>query len=930
MASSAYFILEGTSGEGLGASISGAGDFAQQSGPDEFIIGTRNFSALGAIIFEGSSFSTNGIEADASNLGYVRILTNTGEGTGTVVLGGYDIDGDGFDDVLISAPLAGSADGAVYVLYGGETALDRSDLNISTSPLDGTNGSLINGFDSVDGFGSSLAVNEDSIGPTILIGGPTFGESSLADQGGVASVDASAAIGVSTDVTGNDADGENGGDQFGTSIAAGFDMDGDNEGDIAVGAPRFDGTGTDRGKVYVQLDGASFSVVGAADADMAGTVVSSAGDINGDTYDDLLITAPGHGTSDQGAVYIIYGKPTFVDGTTYDLGALDASDGIKLSGGIANGEVGIDATNLGDVSGDGIDDILIAGFDGDAGRAYLVFGGFGITSFNLEDLDGTNGYILSNIDLGLFGDTLVVGGLGDVNNDGINDFAIGTPDANFGDGKVFGLLGGTENLAGLDSADGADDGEIDVGAYLDGDPPEAAFIETDSTVEFGGTTTGTIDLRLDQSQVSGTISIVDTDTPGADTFDTIAESDPLTDGTPEGTGNYGVLYVDDDDTENWTYILNATAAGVIALGAGQAAADQVILTASNGSQRAINITIIGKDDPTQFTVTPDENGFGITEDLFSISGTFAAVDPDQNQDADFSGQTIQGTYGVFIIEEGGTFTYVLDQVAIQNAGGGPVTETISPVGTDDEFSFDILASGSPYVLDDGNGNTDGNGVTVFFGDGDQDVTGTVQDDVIDTGAGNDTVNGGGGNDVITDPFGDDALSGGAGNDSITALSGQNTIDDAGGTAADVNYFQGGVGRDTITGGDGVDYIKGDISKLIGGADRLDGGAENDFLSGGLGADTFVFGNGYGADRIADFSIEPSGGGFSIGNITQDFTVGLDVVELILGTPTTFDALNIADNPSGDAVLDLGGGDTLTFVGVSAAELTADSFIFNFV
>ncbi len=260
-------------------------------------------------------------------------------------------------------------------------------------------------------------------------------------------------------------------------------------------------------------------------------------------------------------------------------------------------------------------------------------------------------------------------------------------------------------------------------------------------------------------------------------------------------------------------------------------------------------------------------------------------------------------------------------------GSFPVTETISPVGTDDSFQFNIDASAGgngTYVLDDGGS---GNGVTALFGDGTQNVTGTGADDRIDTGAGDDVVNGGAGNDVISDPFGNDALSGGDGNDNITALSGQNTIDDAGGNADDVNYFQGGVGRDTITGGDGVDYIKGDISTIIGAADRLDGGFGNDVLSGGLGADTFVFRAGYGQDRIADFDVTPNGDSFLIGSQSQDFTVGLDRVELTFGTPTVFADLTITD-VSGNAVLDLGGGDTLTFVGVSSADLTEDSFIFN--
>ena len=527
----------------------------------------------------------------------------------------------------------------------------------------------------------------------------------------------------------------------------------------------------------------------------------------------------------------------------------------------------------------------------------------------------------------------MVGGLGDVNNDGINDFAIGTPDAGDSAGKVFGVLGGSENLAALDSADGADDDAIDVGAYTDGTPPVVTFIETDSSVTFGGTTTGTVDLRLSQSQATGTISIDDTETAGDDSFNTQADVVPLTSGTPEGTGTYGTLFVDDDGGDDgidrWTYVLNTSALAVIALGAGQSMADQVILTADNGSQRAINITIIGKDDPTVYTVTPDGNGFGITEDLFSISGDFSAEDPDQDQTAAFGPQSITGTYGTFIIEEGGRFTYVLDQDAVKAGGGFPLTETITPSGATDSFSFSINASGGgngTYTLSDENGDNDGTGVTAFFGDGSQNITGSPQGDTIDTGKGDDVVNGAAGNDVITDAYGDDTLSGGAGNDKITALSGQNTINDDGGTSIDVNYFRGGVGRDTITGGSGTDYIKGDISTIVGASDTLDGGAGSDWVSGGLGADTFVFYVGAGADTIANFDVSPSGDSFTISNLSRDFTPGLDVVQINAGAQ--FDVLAALETVGGHAVLNLGGGNTLTFYGVSEAELTADSFVFN--
>ncbi|MEY8250886.1 MAG: calcium-binding protein, partial [Colwellia sp.] len=68
-----------------------------------------------------------------------------------------------------------------------------------------------------------------------------------------------------------------------------------------------------------------------------------------------------------------------------------------------------------------------------------------------------------------------------------------------------------------------------------------------------------------------------------------------------------------------------------------------------------------------------------------------------------------------------------------------------------------------------------------------------------------------------------------------------------------DVLEGGGGRDTLLGGDGKDLLDGGIGndKLLGGNgdDVLDGGAGNDYLYGGLGADTYLYGIGYGTDRI---------------------------------------------------------------------------------
>ncbi len=132
----------------------------------------------------------------------------------------------------------------------------------------------------------------------------------------------------------------------------------------------------------------------------------------------------------------------------------------------------------------------------------------------------------------------------------------------------------------------------------------------------------------------------------------------------------------------------------------------------------------------------------------------------------------------------------------------------------------------------------------------------------------------------------DLLHGGAGNDALS-----------GGGRDDMLF--GGAGNDRLLGGTGTDYLFGGD-----GADRLEGGPGSDFLKGGAGADSFVFrAEEAGADRVLDF------------------TPGQDML-LFQGTGLTLAALldGARADAQGNAVLGLGGGQSVVLVGISLAEL----------
>ena len=156
--------------------------------------------------------------------------------------------------------------------------------------------------------------------------------------------------------------------------------------------------------------------------------------------------------------------------------------------------------------------------------------------------------------------------------------------------------------------------------------------------------------------------------------------------------------------------------------------------------------------------------------------------------------------------------------------------------------------------------------------------------------------------------------GGSGNDSIVGNAADNTL--TGNNGADT--LLGNVGNDTLMGGAGNDSLEGGANN-----DSLEGGANNDMLNGGDGADTLVGEGGndtlMGGADVDTFIFNAGDGNDSI----EDYTIGTDVLDLSnLGlTQGQIDAaLNAATNTAGGAFVDFGNGTTITFKGVTAAQL----------
>ncbi len=781
------------------------------------------------------------------------------------------------------------------------------------SSLNGTNGFRIDGMAPEDQSGFSVApagdINGDGLDDLIVgalnadPGGRDSAGSSYVVFGRIGGVPARLDLSSLDGINGFRIDGAAARDFSGTSVASAGDINGDGFADLIVGASNADPGGrNDAGSTYVifgrasgwpasfalsNLDGANgFRVDGISADDLSGSKVSSAGDINGDGFDDIIIgarQADPNGQSSAGSSFVLFGRGTGWT-STLALSSLNGSNGFRIDGVTANNQSGSSVSRAGDINGDGFDDLIVGAPFAEpngitaSGSSYVVFGKASgwATSLSLASLNGVTGFRIDGESVGGYsGNTVAMAG--DVNGDGLGDLIVSSYYASPGGRSqagssyvLFGQSSGWAPIFALSSLNGSN------GFRIDGvSPGDVSGSSVGPAGDLNGD--GLADLVVGAANAS-----------------------------PSGIPYAGSSYVIYGRLSGWSQILDLSSldgtngfrldgeavfdqSGLSVAGAGDTNGDgfeDLIVGAAyanpNGLSNAGSSYVI-YGDATSAIIRIGSVG---NENLFggSFNDSLSGLDGADTLRGNGGADTLLGGAGNDSLNGGAGNDSLIggadDDILVATLGdtldGGDGVDLADLSAATSAMTVDIansyFASGGAFGLIFGVEQLRlGPGADVIIGGaGLRSVDlGPGNDWIADYSTGNnDVFAGGDGDDALYGRAGDDQLLGGAGNDILIAGLGTDTLDGGAGAGDIVSYWEAaaavsvnlqaglasGEGTDTILNVEGAEgsafndiliglATAGSLLSGLGGADSLTGGTGADTLNGGAGFDTLNGGGG---------------------------------------------------------------------------------------